>query len=81
MSPYHSVGVLPAASIPTTETRTVAVNTHGATKMRLIHETLSRARMRWPQADVTTSAEASRPARQIAMQAHNRAAREQGILQ
>jgi hypothetical protein len=48
--------------------------------MRLIHEALSRARMRRPQADVNTSSEAYRPARRIAMQARNRAAREQGIL-
>ncbi len=78
MYPNTTVGELPA--LKTKETRTVAVNPNGATKMRLIHEALSRARMRRPQADVITSSEAYRPARQIAMQARNRAAREQGTL-
>jgi hypothetical protein len=58
------------------ETETVAMNPNGTTKMRLIHEALSRARMRRPQAD--QSPEAYRPARQIAMQAHHRASRELG---
>ena len=48
--------------------------------MQLIHEALCRARMRRPQADIVTSSEAHRSARQIAMQARNRAAREQGML-
>ena len=78
MYPSTTVGALPAPK--TKETSTVAVNPIGATKMRLIHEALSRARMRRPQADVITSSEAYRPARQIAMQARSRAAREQGIL-
>ncbi|GAB3969745.1 MULTISPECIES: hypothetical protein [Plantactinospora] len=51
----------------------------GATKMHLIHEALSRARMRLPQAGrSTTSTEATRSARTIALEARRRAARELG---
>ena len=52
------------------------MNPNGATKVKLIQEALSRARMRRPQADHTP--EAHRSARRIAMEAHNRAARELG---
>lgn len=53
---------------------------NGVTKMHLIHEALSRARMRLPQADRSTArTEATRSARVIAMQARNRAAREAGL--
>ena len=69
-----TVGVRPA---PLTEKRT-AVNPNATSKVKLIHEALSRARMLRPQA-VTSSSEAHRPARQIAMQARSRAAREQGL--
>jgi hypothetical protein len=58
------------------ETENVAMNTNGATKVKLLQEALSRARMRRPQAD--QSPEAYRPARQIALQALNRASRELG---
>ena len=63
-------------TIPYRETENVAVNTNGATKVKLLQEALSRARMRRPQADHTP--EAHRPAREIAMQARRRAARELG---
>ncbi|WP_422771661.1 hypothetical protein ACN28C_00540 [Plantactinospora sp. WMMC1484] len=53
----------------------------GATKMHLIHEALSRARMRMPQAGrSTTSTEATRSARMIALEARRRAARELGSI-
>jgi hypothetical protein len=79
MNPIRtSAGVLPA---PSTEMNTALPNLNGAIKMHLIHEALSRARMRLPQAGrSTTSTEATRSARTIAMQAHRRAAREMGIL-
>lgn len=48
----------------------------GETKMKLIQEALSRARMRRPQSDTTP--EAHRPARQIAMEARHNASRELG---
>jgi hypothetical protein len=49
---------------------------NGAPKMKLLQEALARARMRRPQADHTP--EAHRPARQVAMEARQRAARELG---
>jgi hypothetical protein len=58
------------------ETENVAVNPNGAPKVKLLQEALSRARMRRPQVDHTP--EAYRPARQIAMQARHRGARELG---
>jgi hypothetical protein len=61
---------------PYRETENVAVNPNGATKVKLIQEALSRARMRRPQANHTP--EAHRPALQIAMQAQHRASRELG---
>lgn len=72
------VGVLP--TVETEEMRPVAVNTHGPSKMTFIHQALSRVRMRQPQADLNPSTEAFRPALQIALRAHQRAAREQGLL-
>ena len=54
----------------------VPMNPNGATKVKLIHEALSRARMRRPQADHTP--EAHRFARRVAMEARHRAARELG---
>jgi len=68
-------GFLPA---PTTEKSTATMNPTGMTRIQLIHEALSRARMRGPQAGYTTSTEAPRSARRIAMQARHRAARELG---
>jgi hypothetical protein len=55
-----------------------AMKNNGATKMHLIHEALSRARMRRPQVDRIP--EAHRSARRIAMEARHRAAREIGGL-
>jgi len=72
-----TVGLAPAPK--TTESRTVVMSSHKAAKVQLIHEALSRARMRRPQADYTPSTEAHRPARQIAIQARHRAARELGL--
>jgi hypothetical protein len=72
-----TVGGTPAPK--TTETRTVVMSFNKAAKVQLIHEALSRARMRRPQADYTPSTEAHRPARQIAIQARHRAARELGL--
>ncbi|GID25411.1 hypothetical protein Abr02nite_03940 [Paractinoplanes brasiliensis] len=56
--------------------QTPAVSSNGATKMRLIQEALSRARMRRPQSDYTP--EAHRPARQVALEARHAATRELG---
>jgi hypothetical protein len=56
------------------------VTSNGATEMHLIHEALSRARMRRPQAGrSTTSTEATRSARSIALTARRTAARESGL--
>jgi hypothetical protein len=46
---------------------------NGFTEMYMIHEVMSRARMREPQ---KSPSEAARSARQIAMRAHRRAQRE-----
>ena len=56
----------------------IPMKTNGATKMQLIHEALSRARMPRPQANRIP--EAHRSARRIAMEARHRAAREIGGL-
>jgi hypothetical protein len=73
---FVSAGVLP---VLITEMNTAAPTPNGATKMYLIHEALSRARMRLPQAGrSTTSTEATRSARDVAIQARRRAARELG---
>jgi hypothetical protein len=56
--------------------QTSDMNPNGATKVKLIQEALSRARMRRPQADHTP--EAHRSARRVAMEARNRTARELG---
>ncbi|OZV82433.1 hypothetical protein CA850_09120 [Micromonospora echinospora] len=54
---------------------------NGVTEMQLLHEALSRARMRRPQAGrTTTSTEAARSARTIAMASRQRSARELGVL-
>lgn len=75
-------GELPAAASALTAMSKNSDFPHfnGVTKMHLIQEALSRARMRWPQADQSTPrTEATRSARVIAMQARQRAAREAGI--
>jgi uncharacterized protein YbjQ (UPF0145 family) len=68
--------------VTTNELNTVKSRTpNGVTKMYLIHEALSRARMRLPQAGrTTTSTEATRAARNIALQGRRQAARELGTL-
>lgn len=54
---------------------------NGVTEMQLLHEALSRARMPRPQAGrTTTSTEATRSARTVAMASRNRSARELGAL-
>jgi hypothetical protein len=78
MYPINTIaGTAPA--LPT-EKSTPAVNPNGATKMQLLHEALSRARMRRPQAARTTSTEAFRSARRVAMEGRRQAAREQGTF-
>ena len=73
-----SAGLAPAAI---NELSTAMRNPNGVTKMYLIHEALSRARMRTPQAGrITTSTEATRSAREVAMQSRRRAERELGTL-
>ncbi len=62
--------------IPYRKTANPDMNPNGASKVKLIQEALARARMRRPQAD--HHPEAHRPARQIAMDARHRAARELG---
>jgi hypothetical protein len=52
------------------------MNPNGATKVRILQEALSRARMRRPQSDRTS--EAYRPARRVALEARARASRELG---
>jgi len=54
----------------------IEMNPNGATKVKLLHEALSRARMRRPQSDRTS--EAYRPARRVALEARARASRELG---
>ncbi|RZU78005.1 hypothetical protein EV384_6751 [Micromonospora kangleipakensis] len=54
---------------------------NGAVEMQLLHEALSRARMPRPQAGrTTTSTEATRSARTVAMSSRNQAARDLGVL-
>lgn len=73
-----------AGPVPATRdaSNTAKLNTpNGVRKMYLIHEALSRARMRLPQADRnTTSTEATRSARAIALRGRRQAARELGTL-
>jgi hypothetical protein len=54
----------------------IEMDPNGATKVNILQEALSRARMRRPQSDRTS--EAYRPARRVAMEARKRAARELG---
>ncbi|BCJ54302.1 hypothetical protein Asp14428_57770 [Actinoplanes sp. NBRC 14428] len=61
---------------PYRKTEDEAMTSNGTPKVKLIQEALSRARMRRPQAD--HHPEAHRPARQIAVEARYRAARELG---
>jgi hypothetical protein len=76
----------PTRTITTTdeEMNTVKTNPNGATAMNLLQEALSRARMRQPQADTSTRAEAAftarndRSARRVAMKARRESARQLG---
>jgi hypothetical protein len=80
MTPMRpSAGVLAARPA---EKNTAMKTLNGASKMQLLlNEALSRARMRRPQAGrTTTSSEANRSARTVAMEARRRAARELGLL-
>lgn len=79
--PASDTELLAAASALTATLMNSDMPRHnGVTRMHLIQEALSRARMRWPQADESaTRTEATRSARVIAMQARNRAARELGL--
>ncbi|MER7890519.1 hypothetical protein AB0C04_10525 [Micromonospora sp. NPDC048909] len=69
-------GVTPVAS-----ENTMLHVPNGAIEMQLLHEALSRARMRRPQAGrITTSTEATRSARTIALNSRKQAARDLGLL-
>lgn len=78
MNPIQSyAGILPVSNV---YPNTAIQNPNGVEEMHLIQEALSRARMRLPQAGRhTTRTEATRSARVIAIEAHRRAAREQGL--
>ncbi|TDC02363.1 hypothetical protein E1091_00950 [Micromonospora fluostatini] len=70
-----------AVAAPTTRKLTPMLLHHqnGAVEMHLLHEALSRARMRRPQAGrTTTSTEATRSARTVAMNGRSQSARELG---
>jgi hypothetical protein len=54
-------------------------NLNGASKMHLLNEALSRARMRRPQSGESTTAEAPRSARTVAMAARRQNDRELGL--
>lgn len=72
-----SAGISPAVSLRKITAMKTGTGVH---TMQLLNEALSRARMRWPQADrTTTSSEATRSARTVAMQARRRAARDLGL--
>jgi uncharacterized protein YbjQ (UPF0145 family) len=79
MNPIQMYGDTPP--VPDVDQFTAICNPNGVIKMHLIHEVLSRARMRLPQAGrSTTRTEATRSARVIALEAHRRAARELGLF-
>jgi hypothetical protein len=61
---------------PTTEKNTQMPNPNGARKMNLLYEALSRARMRRPG---ERRLQASRSARQVAMEARREQARQLGL--
>ncbi|PZF94202.1 hypothetical protein C1I99_19635 [Micromonospora deserti] len=74
---------IPAGATPATrrELTTMLHVPNGAVEMQLLHEALSRARMRRPQAGrTTTSTEAARSARTVAMNGRNQSARDLGVL-
>ncbi|GLZ59210.1 hypothetical protein Misp05_27860 [Micromonospora sp. NBRC 107095] len=72
----NDAGVVPAVS-----EKTMLNIPSGAFEMQLLNEALTRARMRRPQAGrTTTSTEANRSARTVAMTGRNQAARDLGVL-
>ncbi|PZG23597.1 hypothetical protein C1I95_02990 [Micromonospora craterilacus] len=72
----------PAGAEPATRKLTTMLHLpNGIAEMHLLHEALSRARMLRPQAGrTTTSTEATRSARTVAMAGRARSARELGAL-
>ncbi|MGC4744400.1 hypothetical protein ACLQ28_01865 [Micromonospora sp. DT201] len=70
-----------AGALPAVSEKTMFNVQSGAFEMQLLHEALSRARMRRPQAGrTTTSTEATRSARTVAMNSRNQTARDLGVL-
>jgi hypothetical protein len=70
-----------AGVAPAVREKTMFNAPSGAFEMQLLNEALSRARMRRPQAGrTTTSTEATRSARTVAMNSRNQAARDLGVL-
>ncbi|RLP94163.1 hypothetical protein EAD89_04760 [Micromonospora sp. BL4] len=70
-----------AGDLPAASEKTMLHVPTGAFEMQLLHEALSRARMRRPQAGrTTTSTEATRSARTVAMTSRNQSARDLGVL-
>jgi hypothetical protein len=70
-----------AGSTPAASEKTMLHVPNGAFEMQLLHEALSRARMRRPQAGrTTTSTEAARSARTVAMTSRKQSARDLGVL-
>ncbi|GAA0386840.1 hypothetical protein GCM10009541_32190 [Micromonospora gifhornensis] len=73
----RTAGVTPAERKPKSMLHLLS----GVTEMQLLNEALSRARMLRPQAGrTTTSTEATRSARTVAMASRTRSARELGVL-
>ncbi|GIJ34242.1 hypothetical protein Vse01_33900 [Micromonospora sediminimaris] len=71
----------PAGVAPAERKLTTVLHLPNGAEMYLLHEALSRARMLRPQAGrTTTSTEATRSARTIAMTGRARSARELGVL-
>ncbi|GIJ37973.1 hypothetical protein Vwe01_12980 [Micromonospora andamanensis] len=71
----------PAGVAPAERKLTTMLHLPNGAEMYLLHEALSRARMLRPQAGrTTTSTEATRSARSVAMSGRARSARELGVL-
>ena len=68
-----------AGATPAVSEKTMLNVPSGAFEMQLLHEALSRARMRRPQSGESTTAEAPRSARTVAMAARRQNARELGL--
>ncbi len=78
----NPIRIHPAGAMPATKELTTMLHVpNGAFEMQLLHEALSRARMRRPQAGrTTTSTEATRSARSVAMNSRKQSARDLGVL-